>query len=144
MKRTPNTKLTGIAVLIAITTILSTVSCVSREEKAKQHLEAGIALTLKSEFEGALAELNQAISYDPKNADAYYYRANTYYNLYEVDLAIKDYGNAIELNPEHMDALTNRGNAKFYIGDIAGACEDWKKAKALGKKHLEYKMRFCK
>jgi ribonucleotide reductase alpha subunit len=104
----------------------------------------GIAFTTKSDLENAMIEFNEAVSLDPKNADAWYYRGNTYYNLYEVEKALADYDKALELNPDHVEALTNRGNARVYSGDIEGGCRDWKKARALGKKNLEHKIRFCK
>lgn len=130
--------------LIILTTFLLLASCESGEEKAKQHLAAGIDLTMKRNLEGALTEFNMAVSYDPEYAEAYFQRANTHYNMYNVDQALTDYDKALELNPEHVDALTNRGNAKFYNGDRDGACEDWKKAEQLGKENLSHKTRFCK
>ena len=119
-------------------------SCKSKEEKARIHLETGIDLTRKSDMQGALVEFNEAIRYDPDNADAWYYRGNTNYNLFEVEKAIADYDKAIELNPEHIEALVNRGNARVYNGDIEGGCLDWRKAESLGKDNLEHKLKFCK
>lgn len=119
-------------------------SCESKKEKAKIHLNKGIELTTKSDLKSALIEFNEAVKLDPNNADAWYYRGNTHYNLFEVEKALADYDKALEINPEHLDALTNRGNARVYSGDFEGGCKDWRKAKSLGKKNLEHKLRFCK
>jgi tetratricopeptide (TPR) repeat protein len=130
--------------IILLTSIIILSSCESKKEKAKIHLDKGIELTTKSDLENALIEFNEAVRLDPENADAWYYRGNTHYNLYKVEKALADYDKAIELNPEHVDAYTNRGNARVYNGDIDGGCADWKKAQSLGKKYLEHKLRFCK
>ena len=132
------------SIVIIIGALLLLSSCESSKEKAKKHLDAGIELTAKSDLEGALLEFNEAVRYDPENAETWYNRGITYYNLYEVEKALADYDKALEINPDHLDVLVNRGNARVYNGDIDGGCKDWKKAKSLGKKGIDHKLRYCK
>ena len=77
------------------------------------------------------------IGQDPKNSEAYYYRAMAHGGNGKDKLAIQDFDKAIEFNPKNDDALCRRGAAKFLSGNKKGACLDWNKSKALGNDDAE-------
>ena len=91
----------------------------------------GVEYGLKSDFERAIADHDQAIKVDPKNPIAYNNRGNAYDGKREFDRAIADYDQAIKLDPKYAAALYNRGLAKQKKGDMAGGEADIAEARLL-------------
>ncbi|WP_162938098.1 peptidoglycan-binding domain-containing protein [Kiloniella sp. EL199] len=58
--------------------------------------------------EAAVADLTQAIAYDPKRVSNYLDRASAYRDLENYDLALEDYNSAIFRNPRNADAYYYR------------------------------------
>ena len=64
------------------------------------------------DFEGAIADQNQALDIDPFYADGYFNRSSAKYKMKDFDGAIYDYTQVIKINPKDSDAFFNRGNIK--------------------------------
>ncbi|KLN61651.1 hypothetical protein WH96_04750 [Kiloniella spongiae] len=60
------------------------------------------------EYEAAVADLTQAISYDPKRVSNYFERASAYENLDNYDRAFEDYNLVISRDPKNADAYYYR------------------------------------
>lgn len=60
---------------------------------------AASKLIEQQKYDEALAELNKAISNNPKNPDAYYYRASVFDAQSKSQLAIDDYKKSLSFNP---------------------------------------------
>ncbi len=75
--------------------------------------------------EGAIRDYSQAIERNSQNTDAYYKRANVYYDMGDYAAAIKDYTQAININPTNTNALYNRGLAYYDSGDKRNAIQDF-------------------
>ena len=71
--------------------------------------------------------LNQVIAEEPKNLDAYFYRAIAKNDLGDYGGAIVDYSKIIVEEPD-ADTYFNRGNSRYSIKDFTGAKEDYAKA----------------
>jgi tetratricopeptide (TPR) repeat protein len=85
----------------------------------------GIAYANKGDFDGAIADFNEAIRLDPKNAAAYSNRGNAYNDKGDHERAILDLDEAIRLDPKRAAAYNNRCWARFLIGrDLAQALAD--------------------
>jgi tetratricopeptide (TPR) repeat protein len=69
---------------------------------------------------------------DPNNANAYYKRGNSKFDLKDYNGAIADYTKAIELDPNNANAYYKRGVSKAYFKDYDNACKDVKKAQSMG------------
>jgi tetratricopeptide (TPR) repeat protein len=82
----------------------------------------------KGEFDRAIADCNQALSLDPKNALAFSNRGNSYVFKHEYDRAIEDFNEAIKLNPRYAEAFNNRANAFSYKGEYDRAMQDHNEA----------------
>jgi tetratricopeptide (TPR) repeat protein len=80
--------------------------------------------------QGALTDYNQAITLNPKFAEAYYDRALLKKNkLNDVKGALADYDQAIIHNPKYAEAYNNRAFLKYTkLNDKAGAITDLRKA----------------
>jgi len=71
--------------------------------------------------------LSQVIDLEPKNFDAYFYRANAKNDLGNFHEAIMDYTKIIIYKPS-AEIYYNRGNSKFNLEDLIGAKEDYTEA----------------
>jgi len=67
-----------------------------------------------------------------QDANAYYNKGLSYYNLGEYQRAIQDHDEAIRLDPQYAQAYYYRGVAYGLLGDAAQAERDKAKAKELG------------
>ena len=98
--------------------------------------------TTKEEYDKAIADYNEAIRLDPKDAAAYDNRGNAWQAKGEYDKAIADYNEAIRLDPKDADAYNGRAwlwatcpdaryrDGKQAVESATRACEltDWKNA----------------
>ena len=82
----------------------------------KQRHEAGEA---GRDFDQQIADGTEAIRLDPKSADAYIRRADSYLDKGDLDKALADYSEAIHLDPQCTGAFIDR--AKIY--GIKGDCD---------------------
>ena len=67
--------------------------------------------------------------------NAYYNRANAFYNLGYHVRAIQDYAEALRFGPDNADAHYNRGNAYAGLGDHDQAIADYSQAIWLDPNH---------
>ena len=77
----------------------------------------------QKEYDKAIADYNEAIRLDPKDASTLYSRGYAWDAKKEYDKAIADYNEAIRLDPKSVSAFYNRGhsweNKKEYDKAIA-------------------------
>jgi tetratricopeptide (TPR) repeat protein len=78
---------------------------------ALAYVSRGDAYDDKKDYDHAIADYNQAIQLDPKDADAHVSRGLVYNDKKDYDRAIADYNQAIQLDPKDADAYVSRGNA---------------------------------
>jgi Flp pilus assembly protein TadD len=105
---------------------------------ASDYFLRGIGKAENGDFDGVIADYNQAISLNPKFANAHNNRA-----LLKVDKlndfqgALSDYNQAISLDPKSAIAYNNRGNLKDDMNDLQGALSDYNQAISLNPKRSE-------
>lgn len=135
-------KLFILSILISI--LLISVSCKSKKEKADNLIVQSLIKTDKSDFKGALHDLDKAIQYDSLNFKSWFLRGNIKISLQQIDKAILDYDRAIVLNDKDMNSYYNRGYAYFLQGNQDKACENFFIAYKMGKPNIEDKIKNCK
>ena len=92
----------------------------------------GNAKRNSGDCDGAIADQNIALDFDPLYTDGYFNRGSAKFQKKDFDGAIKDYSQVIKMNPKDSDAFFNRALVKKEVGDMKGACEDWRRAEDLG------------
>jgi tetratricopeptide (TPR) repeat protein len=76
---------------------------------SKKHVRNGYDHYKENRFKKAREELSQAIEIDPKNAEAYFWRARTFIRMGQYDDAIGDLKTVVDLNPRYSPAYDNLG-----------------------------------
>ncbi|MBN2543234.1 tetratricopeptide repeat protein [bacterium] len=97
-------------------------------EKAKELLMSGTMKYDNGDYEGAIADFNEALKYDRKISNIWLQRGMTKFALKDTDGAIKDYSKAIKLVPCLTYAYVERANVYFILGEYDKAEKDALKA----------------
>ncbi|MFQ5731379.1 MAG: tetratricopeptide repeat protein [Planctomycetaceae bacterium] len=103
-------------------------SAINRRRSAESYHQRAVAYTAFKQFDKALADLNAAISRDPRNVAAYNDRGNVYRKLGRPKQAIADFDKVIATNVRHPAVYTNRGLAWHDLGDYDRALADFNAA----------------
>jgi len=98
---------------------------------AEEWFNLGYDKRESGDYQGAIADYNQAIKIKPDYAEAYFVRGNAKYFLRDYQGAIADYNQAIKIKPDNAAAYNNRGNAKDNLRDKQGAINDYNQAAQL-------------
>jgi tetratricopeptide (TPR) repeat protein len=123
------------AVLLAASLIFPTWRLAQTKSKdAAAYTSRGIAKLQKDDWDGAIADFNRALRFDPKLAQAYDNRGLAKTEKGDLEGAITDFNRVLQLNPKNGIAYNNRGNAKAHKGDFDGAIADFNRALQLNPK----------
>lgn len=87
-------------------------------------------------LEQRISLLNQVIDLEPKNLDAYFYRALAKNDLGDYEGAIVDYSKIL-LEEPGADTYFNRGNSRYNLKDYEGAKLDYAKAYELDRSFID-------
>lgn len=98
------------------------------QQRAQDFFQQAFTKYQTEDYQGAIADLNQAIQIDPHEAKFYYSRGLVRRKLSDSQTAIADYTLAIQFNPNFADAYYNRGNAHLTVGDQPEAIKDYQQA----------------
>lgn len=89
------------------------------------------------DIDGALEDLNKAVSINPKVAEIYNGRAIARLQKGDLDGALADYEKAIELKPSLPSAFLGRGYFRYQKKDFDGAMSDFTRAIELYPKYAD-------
>ena len=92
--------------------------------KADDYILAAQGKTLKSNYRGALTDLDRAIAINPRSAEAYISRSEANFALSNGRAAKDDANRALQLKPNSAKAYVARASAKIGLSDLAGARAD--------------------
>jgi tetratricopeptide (TPR) repeat protein len=84
------------------------------------------------ETEASFNDLNQAITIDPDNAQAYMARGSVYYLTGDIETALDDYNYGLELDPNNQDGYYNLASIYGRSGNYEAALESYNMAIEVG------------
>jgi len=90
-----------------------------------------------ADFDEAILKFNKSIKINPKDADLYLGRGNTWYSKTKYQKAINNYTQAIENHKDFKEAYYNRGLAYFALKEYDKAVSDYTKVIKLKPKYAE-------
>jgi tetratricopeptide (TPR) repeat protein len=86
-------------------------------------------------FDVSLKDFEDRSEIFNKQADVYFYRANSKYSIGKIDLALEDYNSALEINSDRASIYNNRGLAFYKLEQYEYAIQDFDKAIDLNPKN---------
>ncbi|MBD2777434.1 serine protease [Iningainema tapete] len=93
------------------------------------YLSRGVLRTNLKDYQGGIADLNEAIRLQPDYARLYSNRGRARSMLKDLKGAISDYDQAIQLAPDDADGYYNRGRVRYiFLRDFKGALADYNPA----------------
>jgi tetratricopeptide (TPR) repeat protein len=104
--------------------------------RAAAFYNRGNAYTAKGDAGAAIADYDEALKLDAKNAGALNNRGSARNEKGELDAAIADFDAALKLSGRFASAYFNRANAYAAKGDTARAMADYNKAIALNRRNV--------
>ncbi|MBX3423121.1 MAG: tetratricopeptide repeat protein [Pirellulaceae bacterium] len=91
-----------------------------------------VSLVLRGDYTRALQQLDQTIQLNKQYPNAYFNRAEIYFESGKYEAADKDYSSAIELAEEAV-YFNGRGHCRFLMHEFAAALADYRRAAELGR-----------
>ncbi|MGB3536225.1 MAG: tetratricopeptide repeat protein [Microcoleaceae cyanobacterium] len=102
----------------------------------------GLEKMRQQDYQGAISALNQAITINPYEAEAYYQRGLAYFDLGQIHEAVFNYTRAIEINSENTLTYYSRALARLKLKNLPGALEDIDRTIQLNSKYASaYQLR---
>ena len=111
--------------IAACTRVLARGVAENRERRLGAFLSRGYAYDGRGDYDRAIADYNEAIRLDPKEAVPYRARAMAFKGKGDLDHAIADYSEAIRLDPEDASNYSSRAEAYLKKGDYDRAIADY-------------------
>lgn len=93
--------------------------------RAAAHYNRGNAYAAKGGHDAAIADYDEAIRLDPKNASAYNNRGSAKNDKGDGEAALADFSAAIKHNARYASAYFNRANARAARGEAEPALKDY-------------------
>ena len=84
--------------------------------KAIRYFQKGLRKVAKRDFNAAITCFSKAIDAEPRMLDAYSFRGNSYLDLGQYEMALRDLDFVLKINPNNHVALYNRSIAKMALG----------------------------
>jgi tetratricopeptide (TPR) repeat protein len=97
---------------------------VSKEERARRHVDRGRDLRNMGDLTGSLMDLNEALRLDPYSVDAYVERGLTRGMKKDYDGSFFDFDRALEIEPDNTFARYFRAQVHIMQNDLEGAYRD--------------------
>lgn len=88
---------------------------------------SGLKKVSMKDYTNGIKDFNRVIEINPKNAEAFFYRASSKYSLADYIGAIADFNMAIKIKPKYAEAFFYRALSKYSLADHTGAIADYNK-----------------
>ena len=134
---------------MSLTALFMMTSCTDESKDSKDPAKSRMSFLkgkdyfYNNQIDEALKYFDEAIKYDDKNFEAYYYRGCAYSNNFKNDLAMQDWNKAIELKEDYADPYFNIGLLYRRKNDYSMACYYFKLAEKYGRQNMEDYVKYC-
>jgi tetratricopeptide (TPR) repeat protein len=113
------------------------INYVKRVKNARNYVNLGNAAFVKSDFDKAISDYNEAIRLNPKDAIAYLQRGLAYVMKMDFDKAIDNFSESIRLNPKDAITYCERGSIYDVKGEYDNAINDYNEALRIDPKNIK-------
>jgi tetratricopeptide (TPR) repeat protein len=94
--------------IIACTTLIESLT-ETKENRAYDYTDRGIAYFSKNDYQKAIDDLTTAIGLNPRIPEAFFHRGTAYNKMHKYRKAVSDFSAAIHLKRDYAEAFNNRG-----------------------------------
>jgi len=105
----------------------------------KEYKERSLKNFDEGNYDGAIADVSEAIRLEPDNHLSYQMRGKVYYHKNEFDAAIADFTKAIQLAPKDASSYFDRGGSYLFKNNKAMAISDLEMAVKLDPQNADYR-----
>jgi tetratricopeptide (TPR) repeat protein len=110
-----------------------------KRKRAEQVVREGLRKAAQGDYKKAISDYNRALTLDPQNATAYFYRGVAHSHLGDDRAAAEDFEQTVRLRIEKLDRIirqhpgdasahVQRGFARSEYRDLQGAIDDYTQA----------------
>jgi TonB family protein len=100
----------------------------SQSVTSNDDFEKGLRLYEAAKYYEAAQAFKRVTERDPKNAEAFYQLANSYFRMLRYKEAVKAYQRVIQLKPDHYLAYNNLGTTYHALGQFRDAVKAYEEA----------------
>lgn len=105
---------------------------------AKDFYVRAVAKAAAKDYQGAIADFNQALKLNPTMVEAYVERGASHYKLGNARSTLQDCNQALSINPKYQEAYYYQGRARDRLGYTQAAREAYTSAIAIAPNFAEY------
>lgn len=121
-----------------IVSIILGMSISYADSSSEKKIDQAWDLYIEGDYNKAVKLLDEVLSVDSGNQEAYYLRGTAYCHLENYPRAIQDLNKALELDPEDAMAYNERGDAYYYLHKYDNAINDYNQAIKLNPNEADY------
>ena len=125
-------------VSLFIVSIMFGISVSYADSPSEEKIDKAWDLYVEGDYNKALKLLDEVLSTDSENQEAYYLRGTVYCHLKKYPRAIQDLNKALELDSEDYMSYNERGDAYYFLHKYEDALNDYNKAIALDPTEEDY------
>lgn len=123
---------TKISITVCCLVVLTICQTAIAQRSAEGYVKKSQERLKDRDLDGAISELDKAISLKPDFAEAYVQRSRLYMMRGELLPALADLDKALLINPEMTQAYADRGRVRLFTNNSNGALSDFDNAIARG------------
>ena len=117
--------------------VIQRINYVKRVKSARGYVNLGNTFFLKSDFDKAIGDYNEAIRLNPQSATAYLQRGLAYVMKVNLNKAIDDFSESIRLNPKNATTYFERGSIYDAKGEYDNAINDFNEVLQIDPKNIK-------
>lgn len=121
-----------------IVSIMLEMSVSYADSSVEKKIDQAWDLYVEGDYNKALKLLDEVLSIDSENQEAYYLRGNVYCESEQYLRAIQDLNKALELDSEDDMAYSDRGDAYYFLDKYENALNDYNQAIKLNPAKADY------
>jgi len=147
VKKYNNPKYIKLFLFLILLTLFASLYIIQSKYFSDIHMKKALTAKDNKNYVLIIKEINKANSIfyptDPFSTPLYWYRGSAYFNMNNIDMALKDFEEAYLINPYHVHVLNNLASAYELKGEHDNSIKFYKKALSIAPNFEEAWLNLC-